>query len=855
MSDAEEQLSLVQYFNEIRQDESKLETADFINRVFQHPAGKDFLLNRSDLATVLFSGEPKDVRDLALYLANNPQFLLKESGIVKNDMGRDEAEKIMSSLPAVEDKTPFSVPAEEFQTRLQKQQVKSAKQREYVSKLVDAYAKNLRAEQRQAVLNEFSKPTRSTILDEARKEYAERIRASALFKNEPEAIAEIDEILGKSTEEILTVARQSESAVREYLQHPDSPPALVDAVLDNTFTSDTLDPVRVARLQYAPTVEQAGHVPLKQAFPEYKKNANETVATDHAFSVRVQAILEKEDGVEKLTEKIGRNIADSGTIHDLLKKSNQAAIDRSGGKWHNIVQGATSTITARSYEDTENILVGHFRMAPNISPTPDTVKHAMAFANHPELFHFEFDGILGRWLMKAGKKEAKSAVVEKAGAAALAKKLGIGFLTKIGAPAWLIAYGSTPVGWIIYAATIFLPGILKNVGSAAASKMAGGGLGSIQAASGAIAGVVQNALGTHYKDPNEKNIMLLALTVAVLPFLLIFLTTSMHINMQRAQFLPIGVEGGMEGDNPQQFNLSITATPVAGTGSVPSAISYTISISALNPNEPLTINSLSVSFSVFGGTGSPTLATVTIPASSISGGSFTFSVPITQQYNNSLVTATVTASTSTVTQPNVSGTASASTIIGTPPTGCFVFGPAGQPDAYGHTSSAWDDQSNTLAAIAILAASPDYLTKYVCIDGPITLYRVKESFGGGSTSGSSTIFLYNACVTGSQACMTYTMAHESGHIVNNRSASPFDSFHSQGISNREGYMWTYPNCLTESEDFAETLGNYVVWKYYNYGNRSRSADCGGSHSGGPLNYPQAYPLHYQFAKGIFGIEY
>ncbi len=58
---------------------------------------------------------------------------------------------------------------------------------------------------------------------------------------------------------------------------------------------------------------------------------------------------------------------------------------------------------------------------------------------------------------------------------------------------------------------------------------------------------------------------------------------------------------------------------------------------------------------------------------------------------------------------------------------------------------------------------------------------------------------------------------------------------------------TYPNALSEGEDFAETFGVYVVWRTYTFGSRHGKS--------GHLNYPQEYPLHYQFAKRVFGIEY
>jgi len=136
---------------------------------------------------------------------------------------------------------------------------------------------------------------------------------------------------------------------------------------------------------------------------------------------------------------------------------------------------------------------------------------------------------------------------------------------------------------------------------------------------------------------------------------------------------------------------------------------------------------------------------------------------------------------------------------------------------------------------------------HVCYGGaPVTIYRVNANFGGGSTSPPNSIFMYNACAT--TACATYTLAHETGHIIDSRTGL-FSEYDSLGLYAREGPLWTYPNAFSEHEDFAETLGAYVVWHNYTWGARH-------GHSAGNLNYTGEYPAHYDFAKSVFGgVEY
>lgn len=325
-------------------------------------------------------------------------------------------------------------------------------------------------------------------------------------------------------------------------------------------------------------------------------------------------------------------------------------------------------------------------------------------------------------------------------------------------------------------------------------------------------------------------------------------------------FLPLLLLGGFMGMNQQaMMNYGLTSTPseqgsrfigvskAASQTSLPNgtsqSVTYTVTIEARERS--LTNISVSDEFSVFSSSGQ-----ITSPAPSVSwpttlgaGEIFTVSYegPTLGGITDAVIANALVVTADAGDAAGEQTIAYSSVIIGSPPTECFVFGPAGTRDAYGHVSSQWDDQSGVLAAIALLAKSKSYMAQ-VCAGGtPITLYRVKANFGGGSVNSPNNIFLYNGGVSGINA--VYTLAHETGHIVARRT-NLFGQFHAEGIYSREGPIWTYPNAYSEGEDFAETFGVYVVYKTYTFSRRNRK-----------LNYPLEYPLHFGFAKSVFGIEY
>jgi len=347
------------------------------------------------------------------------------------------------------------------------------------------------------------------------------------------------------------------------------------------------------------------------------------------------------------------------------------------------------------------------------------------------------------------------------------------------------------------------------------------------------------------KNPEDNLLLIVGAGVVLVFFLPIFPLLNIPAFNQSMIDTSIANSTGGGPENANQYlDITITVSPESVPGALPVTLAYKACVKPKGHPSSFTINSAGITFSVYGGTGSPGLNAISIPPGMFLDGCYSFTVLIGTQFKDSVVTATFSVNADVGLVTSVDGSASVSTVIGNPPTGCFVFGGAGVPDAFGHVSTTWDNKAGILAAIGELARSPQYMAQ-VCAGGaPVTLYRVNASYSGGSTSAPASIFIYNACVTG---CATYTLAHETGHVVDIKTGL-FGQYNGLALYAREGPLWTYPNAFSEHEDFAETLGAYVVWHSYVWGARH-------GHPAGKLDYTGQYPLHYQFAKSVFGIEY
>lgn len=175
----------------------------------------------------------------------------------------------------------------------------------------------------------------------------------------------------------------------------------------------------------------------------------------------------------------------------------------------------------------------------------------------------------------------------------------------------------------------------------------------------------------------------------------------------------------------------------------------------------------------------------------------------------------------------------AQVIIGNAGRGCFTYeGP--------WTS---EEMATENAAIAHISQAPAYFNK-LCSYGGIVLQRRSGPYN--TVTCPNKINIVDQGI-GSLKQTAFTLAHESGHILQCKGDPTWREFTNQGISS-EGFICSYPYSAVfgsgggvPSEDYAEMIGIYVSWPNFS------TALCG------QINYPSQYPLHYQFAKNqLFG---
>jgi hypothetical protein len=289
---------------------------------------------------------------------------------------------------------------------------------------------------------------------------------------------------------------------------------------------------------------------------------------------------------------------------------------------------------------------------------------------------------------------------------------------------------------------------------------------------------------------------------------------------------------------------------ILNTSDLPGTVTYTISITATKKD--IRVTAVTDQFTVY-----PSSQTIASPLEfiepiDIAAGQTvdlpSYQMVFNQQYNDSVVSNQVVATADVVDGPsNEQASGEASVIIGTPETLCFVFS-----DWQGHS---WTDPEQILITqtIAYLAQWHHFI-ELVCkadfdggsLTGGQTVYLLRggsENYGGEVISGSQIILYDKALLNGFYNAL-YTLAHESGHIIDHRNSSLKPIYFNVVDIDTEGYLPTYPlkDRLGPNEDFAETIGIYPIWDKITFSQER----------GGKINYPADYPTHYQFAdKCIF----
>ncbi len=276
---------------------------------------------------------------------------------------------------------------------------------------------------------------------------------------------------------------------------------------------------------------------------------------------------------------------------------------------------------------------------------------------------------------------------------------------------------------------------------------------------------------------------------------------------------------------------------------LPKTVNITITITA--KDEPITLISAKEEFSVSGSSGSINSQTFNLSKNNLPPGESTelkISVNLDSGFKNSAVTSITKVEAAVDLEKGKTRTAAVSVsaiIIGSPPTFCFAFG-GGWPES---------DRSLVVGAISHVSRAQVFVSK-LCSLGSVRLLRHLTDPGwAGEVTGGNTINLYNPALT-SSAQILYVLTHEMGHVYGNRYPGDLSRFRIDGKPIEEGYFPTYPERLGSqlsldkriSEDFAETIAIYTIWRVVPYLGQYHLPDL-----------VKEKPAHYNFAKTyIFG---
>lgn len=213
---------------------------------------------------------------------------------------------------------------------------------------------------------------------------------------------------------------------------------------------------------------------------------------------------------------------------------------------------------------------------------------------------------------------------------------------------------------------------------------------------------------------------------------------------------------------------------------------------------------------------------------------FTYSQTYDSGFTNSLVTDTFTVDADVPGNTQQTSIASASVVIGTPPTACFDVRGTNWPANY---------KGNILAGIATLRNSYPVYTAKLCQGGTVrVVYDTTKNPGGWGYYSGGTMY-FNGGGLSSTINALYILSHESGHHYSFGTPAG-SSEYVQYRNNAKGAaaerpLCSYSNTTIPSEAFAEAIALYVT----NDQASSWTARCSGT-------FQSTYPAHYNFANDI-----
>lgn len=368
-------------------------------------------------------------------------------------------------------------------------------------------------------------------------------------------------------------------------------------------------------------------------------------------------------------------------------------------------------------------------------------------------------------------------------------------------------------------------GAISAIGGAGMSALAG--LGTLATGIAGVAGAVAASATFGW--------VIAIIIAAVIIGLLIF----GFLNISSNQRIYVSQQDPSSAVQSEYIDVAARVSPNSYKGDLPVEVEFTIVVTA--KKKGLENVKISETFSVYAKEGNPSppsISTNSLPTTMDEGASETISYKVTLEpkFKDSIVTNTITVSADVLEGPkNEKTITSASTLLGEVPTGCLAF------------EGNWTDGDRALElqALGTLLRNTAFASRLCKDNKTIHLIRSYDDVQwGGYAPGGDKIIIYNKGLIDDSNTL-YTMTHEAGHLIDQRDPILFRKFVEEKGSEEYLPTYGYGGGLSPgqrlSEDFAENIALFVVWK-------NKSFACCGK-----VNYRKDFFRHYKFAlETIFG---
>jgi len=567
------QLSLTDFLNEVTQSVDaghEISIAAAFAHAETYPELQEYFLKKPELVTEILL-DPKEAPRKLRELFRHPEEILAEiapKGARELTQFTNPEQRFAQSFPT-RDSTPAREKAwEDLITQERVQLTKRIAKNRVKTQAFFKKINHIRAygtPEAESEVKKIEEKIHLKTFEEIRNELIDEARRRGNAKDVQEATLVLDEYTPVFTDpdfsQPIQTARETTRAV---LENPDITNTII--LSESIARGDTAQ--AAARLSRVATVvehpiKNINEVPLKAAFEDLVTTVfpDRQAVIDQVFTATWTATTRAESFVGNMTARLGEDVVSSREFRDLIEQGNALARDRtpSGGGAFGGVFGAALSRPSAPDQDMEDYLEALYKKVGERTVSSNDFFGAKAHANQPHQFHFEFDSPL-EWIFRFGVKEkATNAVAGTAARTGIGawtkesiKKLGTGFLAKVGAPAWLVEWASGPVGWVVFAVTVVLPYIWdwvkRGVGNVM-GKFSGGLIGGVRAAGEGFASYWAGMLHAHgqYKDPVPQWVLIAVLVASpilvVLPITSLLPSTASQTQVRRAALLPIGGGG------------------------------------------------------------------------------------------------------------------------------------------------------------------------------------------------------------------------------------------------------------------------------------------------------------------------